>query len=114
MWSEEEIKFWDEYDFITQHLADCDTTVQTEETVQTSDTGVDSCHQPEAVQRDHPAIFDETSGATRNDDAIKLANPLVGKEYLAIFEKLSHIICMDTHNIAFANSVTNRSVKELI
>lgn len=40
--------------------------------------------------------------------------PLVSKEYLAIFENLSHRICTDTSNIAFANSVTNRAVKEFV
>ncbi len=53
---EGEIKSWDENDFEQWSHSLLDVVLWTEETVRTSDTIVETYHQPEAVQRDHPVL----------------------------------------------------------
>ncbi len=60
-----------------------------------------SYHQPEDVQRDNPTTYDKPGGSTQPDGVMTQADPLVSKEYLAIFEKLSRKICIETSNIDF-------------
>lgn len=94
-WTEKEIKLWDENDFITQHQEDCETTDWTEETVWTSDTGVETYHQPEVIQRESLSISYETDGTTTHDETITRTSKLVSKEYLAVFEKPLHKLCVN-------------------